>query len=97
MVRQWQELFHKEKYSFTDLEAGNPNFVNVVSAFGVESYSTNDPKEVDALLDKALKIKDRPVFIEFKVVKEDMVFPMIPSGASISDMMVKRLNPKRMI
>lgn len=97
MVRQWQELFHKEKYSFTDLEAGNPNFVNVVSAFGVESYSTNDPKEVDALLDKALKIIDRPVFIEFKVVKEDMVFPMIPSGASISDMMVKRLNPKRMI
>ena len=53
-------------------------------------------REVDGLLDKALAVKDRPVLIEFRVVKADMVFPMIPSGASISDMMVKRLNPKRM-
>ena len=96
MVRQWQELFHQEKYSFTDLGASNPDFVKVGQAFGIESYSTNDPKEVDSLLDKAFAINDRPVLIEFKVVKADMVFPMIPSGASISDMMVKRLNPKRM-
>lgn len=97
MVRQWQELFHQEKYSFTDLSSSNPDFVKVAEAFGIESYSTNNPKEVDSLLDKAFSINDRPVLIEFKVVKEDMVFPMIPSGASISDMMVKRLNPKRMI
>lgn len=97
MVRQWQELFHKEKYSFTDLGASNPDFVKVGEAFGIESFSTSDPKEVDSLLDKAFSVNDRPVLIEFKVVKEDMVFPMIPSGASISDMMVKRLNPKRMI
>ena len=97
MVRQWQELFHKEKYSFTDLGATNPDFVKVGEAFGIESYSTTDPKEVDTLLDKAFSINDRPILIEFRVVKEDMVFPMIPSGASISDMMVKRLNPKRMI
>lgn len=97
MVRQWQELFHKEKYSFTDLGATNPDFVKVGEAFGIESYSTTDPKEVDVLLDKAFSINDRPVLVEFRVVKEDMVFPMIPSGASISDMMVKRLNPKRMI
>jgi acetolactate synthase I/II/III large subunit len=96
MVRQWQELFHQEKYSFTDLGASNPDFVKVGQAFGIESYSTSDPKEVDALLDKAFSINDRPVLIDFKVVKADMVFPMIPSGASISDMMVKRLNPKRM-
>ena len=96
MVRQWQELFHAEKFSFTDLGASNPDFVKVGEAFGIESYSTSDPKEVDGLLDKALAVKDRPVLIEFRVVKADMVFPMIPSGASISDMMVKRLNPKRM-
>lgn len=94
MVRQWQELFHAEKYSFTDLGASNPNFVKVGKAFGIESYSTDDPKEVDSLLDKALSINDRPVLIEFKVVKEDMVFPMVPSGASVSEMIVKRLNPK---
>jgi acetolactate synthase-1/2/3 large subunit len=97
MVRQWQELFHKEKYSFTDLGASNPDFVKVGEAFGIESFSTSEPSEVDSLLDKAFSVNDRPVLIEFRVVKEDMVFPMIPSGASISDMMVKRLNPKRMI
>jgi acetolactate synthase I/II/III large subunit len=97
MVRQWQELFHAEKYSFTDLGASNPNFVKVGEAFGIESYSTDNPKDVDSLLDKALAVTDRPFLIEFKVVKEDMVFPMVPSGGSISDMMVKRLNPKRMI
>jgi acetolactate synthase-1/2/3 large subunit len=97
MVRQWQELFHQEKYSFTDLSVSNPDFVKVAEAFGIESYSTSNPKEVDNLLDKAFAVNDRPFLVEFKVVKEDMVFPMIPSGASISDMMVKRLNPKRMI
>jgi acetolactate synthase I/II/III large subunit len=96
MVRQWQELFHAEKYSFTDLSETNPNFVKVGEAFGIESYSTDNPKDVDSLLDKAFSINDRPCLVEFKVVKEDMVFPMVPSGGSISDMMVKRLNPKRM-
>jgi acetolactate synthase-1/2/3 large subunit len=97
MVRQWQELFHAEKYSFTDLSKSNPDFVKVGEAFGIESYSTDNPKNVDSLLEKAFAVKDRPFLIEFKVVKEDMVFPMVPSGGSISDMMVKRLNPKRMI
>lgn len=97
MVRQWQELFHAEKYSFTDLSASNPDFVKVGQAFGIESYATEDPKDVDSLLDKAMAINDRPVLLEFKVVKENMVFPMVPSGGSISDMIVKRLNPKRMI
>jgi len=97
MVRQWQELFHKEKYSFTDLGSSNPDFVKVGEAFGIESYSTDNPKDVDSLLDKAFSVKNRPFLIEFKVVKEDMVFPMVPSGGSISDMMVNRLNPKRMI
>ena len=97
MVRQWQELFHAEKYSFTDLSSSNPDFVKVGQAFGIESYATEDPKDVDSLLDKAMSINDRPVLLEFKVVKENMVFPMVPSGGSISDMIVKRLNPKGMM
>ncbi len=97
MVRQWQELFHAEKYSFTDLGASNPDFVKVAEAFGLPAFRTDNPDEVDSLIDKALSINDRPVLIEFKVVKEDMVFPMVPSGGNISDMIVKRLNPKRMI
>jgi len=97
MVRQWQELFHQEKYSFTDLSESNPDFVKVAEAFGIEAHSTDKPSEVDSILDHALAINDRPVLVEFKVIKEDMVFPMVPAGASISDMLIKRLNPNRMI
>jgi acetolactate synthase-1/2/3 large subunit len=96
MVRQWQELFHAEKYSFTDLTKFNPDFTKIGEAIGLASFSTDNPEEVDPLLDKAFKINDRPVLIEFKVQKEDMVFPMVPAGASVSEMMLNRLNPKRM-
>lgn len=97
MVRQWQELFHAEKYSFTDLSQSNINFPKVAEAFGLAAFSTENPEEVEAMLDEAFAINDRPVFIEFKVVKEDMVFPMVPAGASIDDMITKRLNPKTMV
>lgn len=97
MVRQWQELFHEEKYSFTDLRDSNPNFTALGEAFGIESFSTDNPDEVDGILDKVFSINDRPTLVEFKVAKEDLVFPMVPSGGSISDMILKRLNPKRMI
>jgi acetolactate synthase-1/2/3 large subunit len=97
MVRQWQELFHAEKYSFTDLGLSNPDFVRIGEAFGLPSFSADNPAEVDTILKKVLSIKDRPSLVECRVVKEDMVFPMVPSGASISEMMLKRLNPKRMV
>jgi acetolactate synthase-1/2/3 large subunit len=97
MVRQWQELFHAEKYSFTDLSHSNPDFMKVGEAFGLAAFQTDSPRDVDDILDKAFQINDRPVLIEFKVVREEMVFPMVPSGGSIADMMVKRLNPKSFI
>jgi acetolactate synthase-1/2/3 large subunit len=97
MVRQWQELFHAEKYSFTDLGKSNPDFVKVGQALGLPSWSVDKPEAVEPVLKEAFDINDRPVLIEFKVVKEDMVFPMVPSGGSISDMIVKRLNPQRMV
>ncbi len=97
MVRQWQELFHDEKYSFTDLGDSNPDFVKVAEAFGLPAYRAEKPEEVGKLVEKALKHTGGPMLLEFKVVKEDMVFPMVPSGASISDMITKRLNPQRMV
>lgn len=97
MVRQWQELFHAEKYSFTDLGSSNPDFVKVAEAFGLKASYCDKPEDVDATLDELFAYNDGPALVEFKVVKADMVFPMVPAGASISDMMVKRLNPKRMI
>ncbi|HUX60061.1 MAG TPA: biosynthetic-type acetolactate synthase large subunit [Ignavibacteriaceae bacterium] len=97
MVRQWQELFHAEKYSFTDLSESNPNFVKVGEAFGIKSFSTNTPTNVDSILDEALSYNDGPVLIEFKVVKEDMVFPIIPAGQTVKEIMTKRLDPKEMV
>ena len=97
MVRQWQELFHAEKYSFTDLRQSNPDFVKIGIALGIPSWSTEKADEVDKILAKAFRTNGGPVLVEFKVVKEDMVFPMVPSGASISDMLIRRLNPKRMV
>lgn len=97
MVRQWQELFHAEKFSFTDLGSSNPDFVKVAEAFGVKAFAIDNPNDIDSVLEEAFAYNDGPVLMEFKVVKEDMVFPMVPSGATITDMMVKRLNPKRMM
>ncbi|HVO75295.1 MAG TPA: biosynthetic-type acetolactate synthase large subunit, partial [Ignavibacteriaceae bacterium] len=97
MVRQWQELFHAEKYSFTDLSDSNPDFVKVGEAFGCKAFSTDKPEDVDYLLDEALAYDKGPVLIEFKVVKEDMVFPIIPAGKSIKEIMTKRLDPKEMV
>jgi acetolactate synthase-1/2/3 large subunit len=97
MVRQWQELFHEEKYSFTDLGEANPDFVKVGEALGIPSFAATTMEEADKYIEKALKIKDGPVLVEFRVLKEDMVFPMVPAGASISNMIMNRLNPKRMV
>lgn len=94
MVRQWQELFHAEKFSFTDLGASNPDFARLGEAFGITSFKTDNPDQVDHILDQAFEINDRPVLIEFKVVKEDIVFPMVPSGASLFEMITKRPNQK---
>ncbi len=96
MVRQWQELFHAEKYSFTDLGDSNPDFCKLGEAFGMKSFSTTKPQDVDPIFEEAFSINDGPVLIEFKVEKEDMVFPIIPSGATLKEMMTKRLDPKEM-
>ena len=90
-------LYHAEKYSFTDLGESNPDFKKIGEAFGVKSYSTDNPNEVDSLLDEMMAYNEGPTLVEFKVVKEDMVFPMVPSGGSINDIIVKRLNPKKMV
>lgn len=97
MVRQWQELFHAEKYSFTDLTFSNPDFVKVAEAYGIKAYSTDSPDEVDPMLNEAMGYNEGPIFIEFKVVKEDMVFPIVPAGASLSEMITGRLDPRRML
>jgi len=97
MVRQWQELFHQEKYSFTDLQDSNPDFIRVAEAFGCKAMRATNPAEAKQAIEEALAYNEGPVFVEFQVIKKDMVFPMVPAGASISEMLLDRLNPKTMV
>ncbi len=97
MVRQWQELFFEERYSFTDLSEHNPDFVKIAQAIGLKSFLVTRMDQVDSVIDEMLNYNDGPVFAEFRVIKEELVFPMVPAGASVSEMILDRLNPQRML
>ncbi|MEK6527484.1 MAG: biosynthetic-type acetolactate synthase large subunit [Nitrospirota bacterium] len=86
MVRQWQELFFKERYSHTHLESGNPDFVKVAEAYGAVGLRATKPEEVEPVIKEALKVKNRPVFMDFVVDWKEKVYPMVPAGASIDEM-----------
>ncbi len=93
MVRQWQELFHDNRFSHTDLTDTNPDFVKLAEAYGCVGLRAESPDEVDAVIDAAWDVTDRPVVIDFRVVKEEMVFPMVPAGAATDDMITQRFTP----
>src|SRR5205085_4944974 len=89
MVRQWQELFFDNRLSGVDLE-GNPDFVKLAGAYGIRGYYIRSPSEVDSVLAAAQAHRDAPCVIEAVVEKEDNVFPMIPAGAALRDMIIER-------
>ena len=92
MVRQWQELFFDNRLSGVDLE-GNPDFVKLAEAYGIKGFLIRDPSEVDDVL-SAARAHEGPCVVEAKVVKEDNVFPMIPAGAPLQDMIIERPKTK---
>jgi len=87
MVRQWQTMFYDNRLSGVDLE-GNPDFVRLASAYGIEGFRLRRTADIDKVLTKALK-HDGPVVVHAEVEKEDNVFPMIPAGAAISEMLIE--------
>lgn len=82
MVRQWQELFFDNRYASTELI--NPNFVGIAKAYGIEANSISERKDLTSALETMIN-HDGPYFLEVIVEKEGNVFPMIPTGASVSD------------
>ncbi|MFT6882922.1 MAG: acetolactate synthase-1/2/3 large subunit [Marinoscillum sp.] len=82
MVRQWQQLFHERRYSFTELT--NPDFQKITEGYGIRSQKVTERSEIDAAIDHWLS-DDGPALLEVVVEKEENVFPMVPSGASVSD------------
>jgi acetolactate synthase-1/2/3 large subunit len=89
MVRQWQELFFENRLSGVDLE-GNPDFVKLAQAYGVKGLRIRRPADVDRILKEAHEYDDGPCLVAAEVVKEDNVFPMIPAGAAVSEMLIER-------
>ena len=88
MVRQWQELFYKERYSQVYLGYDVPDYVKLAEAYGCVGLRAEHPDEVDAVIDKALSVQDRSVVIDFRVDAQEMCFPMVPAGASNDDIIV---------
>jgi len=83
MVRQWQEFFWKKRYSSTRITS--PDFVKVAEAYGIPAQRVTSPAEVESTIKNALKYKAGPIFVEFTVVKEENVYPMIPAGQTIGE------------
>jgi len=92
MVRQWQELFYEDRTSGVDLE-GNPDFVKLAESFGIKGFNLRRPGDVKRVIQNALNYNDGPCLINCEVEKTDNVFPMIPAGAPIEDMLIEP--PKR--
>jgi len=89
MVRQWQELFFNRRYSAVDISA-QPDFVKLAEAYGAVGMRIDKKRDVVGALKKSLEYDDRPVLMDFRILREENVFPMIPAGQSIEEMMVKR-------
>ena len=92
MVRQWQSLFHEDRFSHTDLTSTNPDFVKLAEAHHCVGLRATSPDEIGDVIDEAWTVDDRPVVMEFAVPKEEMVFPMVPSGAASDDMLTEMFN-----
>lgn len=82
MVRQWQQLFFDKRYSQTEMI--NPDFVKIASGYGIDAQKVTKREELNSAIDKLLSAESGYV-LEVRVEKEDNVFPMIPTGASVSD------------
>ncbi|MBP1691048.1 MAG: acetolactate synthase, large subunit, biosynthetic type [Bacteroidetes bacterium] len=91
MVRQWQELFWRRRYS--QVELSNPDFVKLAEAHGCPALRATTTAEVETALSTALAHTGGPFFVEFAVAQEDNVYPMIPAGQTVDQMLDMPIDP----
>jgi len=84
MVRQWQEFFYEERYNQTPMI--NPDFCKLADAYGIPTRRVTKRADVEEAVSWARSVEEGPVLVEFVVEKEDIVYPMVPSGASLHEM-----------
>ena len=85
MVRQWQQLFFNSRYSFTELE--NPDFAKIAAAYNIPSKRIIKPEELESAL-REMKEAKGSYFLEVAVFPQENVFPMVPAGASLSNLLM---------
>ena len=86
MVRQWQELFYDKRYASTNMEK-TPDFIKLAEAYGATGLKTDRPEEVASVLKKGLELPGT-VIMEFLVEREELVYPMVPAGGAITEMLL---------
>lgn len=86
MVRQWQEMFFDKRYSFTELQ--NPDFIMIGKGFGIEGHKVEKRGDLESGIQKMID-HNGPYLLEVVIEKEDNVFPMVPAGASVSDIILE--------
>lgn len=86
MVRQWQQLFFQNRTSYSVFGKNNPDFVKMAEAYGAIGMRATNPAEMRSSLQKAMKISDAPVLMDFSVVETENCYPMVPSGAALNEM-----------
>jgi len=87
MVRQWQELFHAQRYSEVYLADSNPDFAKLAEAYGIEGHNVFDRADAEARIAEAFAAK-KPVLLNFFVYEAEKVFPMVPAGAGVDEMIL---------
>lgn len=92
MVRQWQEMFHAQRYSEVFLADSNPDFAKLAEAYGIEGYNVFDRDTARALIPEVLA-KGKPVLMNFVVYESEKVFPMVPAGAGVDEMIIGDQEP----
>jgi acetolactate synthase I/II/III large subunit len=85
MVRQWQELFHQERYSSTPMD--NPDFIAIAKAYNINGKEVSERNELDAAINEMLA-DDKPYLLVVNVEKNNMVYPMIPAGAAVTNILL---------
>ncbi len=93
MVRQWQEMFHHERFSEVMLADSNPDFAKLAEAYGIAGYNVFDRETAKKLIPELLA-KGKPAVVNFVVYPSEKVFPMIPSGAGVEDMIIGDQEPE---
>ena len=86
MVRQWQQLFYKNRTSYSVFGKNNPDFVKMAECYGAVGMRAYTPAEMRDVLEKAMTIDDGPVLMDFRVVETENCYPMVPSGAALDEM-----------